>query len=190
MMTLIASIFPKLQTAKDVVRYMSKNPRFRRPFDREHDKQSAVLFKSQRQDLYHIYSSLWKNMSWKKSLLVICKILGLFINTLTADDKYSLLNRDNLTQPIQDLFLHSENLGQIWKSWKRWWPSALMYFWNYRLQKTWLDKCLKSPTSEVPFTMNMVNGPKHSWNRYDRTLSYLLINAQKNELKKVSLSDM
>ena len=52
-------------------------------------------------------------MSWKKSLLVICKILGLFINTLTADDKYSLLNRDNLMQPIQDLFLHSENLGQI-----------------------------------------------------------------------------
>ena len=23
------------------------------------------------------------------------------VNTLTADDKYSLLNRDNLTQPIQ-----------------------------------------------------------------------------------------
>ena len=40
-------------------------------------------------------------MSWKKSLLVICKILGLFLNTLTTDDKYSLLNRDNLTQEIQ-----------------------------------------------------------------------------------------
>ena len=26
-----------------------------------------------------------------------------FVNTLTADDKYSLLNRDNLTQPIQIL---------------------------------------------------------------------------------------
>ena len=37
------------------------------------------------------------------SLLVICKTLKLFINTLTADDKYSLLNRDNLTQPIQML---------------------------------------------------------------------------------------
>ena len=24
----------------------------------------------------------------------------MFVNTLTADDKYSLLNRDNLTQPI------------------------------------------------------------------------------------------
>ena len=27
--------------------------------------------------------------------------LRLFVNTLTADDKYSLLNRDSLTQPIQ-----------------------------------------------------------------------------------------
>ena len=25
----------------------------------------------------------------------------MFLNTLTADDKYSLLNRDNLTQPIR-----------------------------------------------------------------------------------------
>ena len=40
-------------------------------------------------------------MSWKKSLLVTCKVLTLFVNTLTADDKYSLLSRDNLMQPIQ-----------------------------------------------------------------------------------------
>ena len=39
-------------------------------------------------------------MSWKKSLLLICKILGLFVNTMTADDKYSILDRNNLTQPI------------------------------------------------------------------------------------------
>ena len=38
---------------------------------------------------------------WKKSLLVIHKILGLFVNTLTVDDKHYMLNRDNLTQPIQ-----------------------------------------------------------------------------------------
>ena len=36
-------------------------------------------------------------------MLVLCKILGLFVNTLTDDDKYSLLYRDNLTQPIQIL---------------------------------------------------------------------------------------
>ena len=35
------------------------------------------------------------------SLLGIWEILRLFVNTLTADDKYSLLKRDKLTQPIQ-----------------------------------------------------------------------------------------
>ena len=35
------------------------------------------------------------------SLLEICKILRLFLNTLTADDKYYLLNSDNIMQPIQ-----------------------------------------------------------------------------------------
>ena len=40
-------------------------------------------------------------MRWKKSLLVIHKILRLFVNTLTVDDKHYLLNRDNLAQPIE-----------------------------------------------------------------------------------------
>ena len=36
-------------------------------------------------------------------MLVLCKILSLFVNTLTDDDKYSLLYTDNLMQPIQIL---------------------------------------------------------------------------------------
>ena len=36
-------------------------------------------------------------------MLVLCKMLRLFVNTLTDDDKYSLLYRDNLTQAIQIL---------------------------------------------------------------------------------------
>ena len=40
-------------------------------------------------------------MHWKKSLLVIHKILRPFVNTLAVNDKHYLLNRDNLTQPIQ-----------------------------------------------------------------------------------------
>ena len=36
-------------------------------------------------------------------MLVLGKILGLFVNTLTDDGKYSLLYRDNLTRPIQIL---------------------------------------------------------------------------------------
>ena len=42
-------------------------------------------------------------LSWKRSLLGTCKILRFFVNTLAADDKYSLLNRDNLTEPLQIL---------------------------------------------------------------------------------------
>ena len=36
-------------------------------------------------------------------MLVPSKIFRLFVNTLTDDDKYSLLHRDNLTQPIHIL---------------------------------------------------------------------------------------
>ena len=36
-------------------------------------------------------------------MLVLCKILGLFANTLSEDDKYCLLYNDNLLQPIQIL---------------------------------------------------------------------------------------
>ena len=35
------------------------------------------------------------------SLLVIHKILSLFVNTFTVDDKHYLLKRDKLTQTIQ-----------------------------------------------------------------------------------------
>ena len=42
-------------------------------------------------------------------MLVLWKILRLFVNTLTDDDKYSLLYRDNLTQPIQILLSQKQN---------------------------------------------------------------------------------
>ena len=41
-------------------------------------------------------------------MLVLCKILRLFVNTLTDDDKYFLLYRDNLTQPIQILLYQKQ----------------------------------------------------------------------------------
>ena len=36
-------------------------------------------------------------------MLVLCKTLRLFANTLTPDGKYSLLIREKLTQPLQIL---------------------------------------------------------------------------------------
>ena len=41
--TLIAYVFPKLPTTKNVLRQMSKNSRFREPLDRRHGKLAEAL---------------------------------------------------------------------------------------------------------------------------------------------------
>ena len=80
---------------------MSKKPRFREPFDKEHDKRAQARFKYASHRLYHIHRSLSSQLSWKKSLFLTCQILGLLVNTLAADEKYPLLNTDNLKIAIQ-----------------------------------------------------------------------------------------
>ena len=113
----------------------------------------------------------WNAIQAKKSLWVICKILGLSVNPLTTHDKYSLLNRGNLLQHFQmhlsqkrkfflAFFSHFLNLDSIFNNFKKKYPSYLMYFWFYGPWKNWLDKCLKSPVSEDPSTSNMLNSPK------------------------------
>ena len=42
-------------------------------------------------------------------MLVLCKMFRLFVNTLTSDGKYSLLNRDKLTQPLEILLYQKQN---------------------------------------------------------------------------------
>ena len=100
-MTLIADVFPKLWTRKHVVKKISKMSPFRGPFNKQHGKGDQTLLKSERHHIYHIYCSLWRQLSWTKFLLVVQKFLGLSVNTLTADEKYYILNRVNLRQPIQ-----------------------------------------------------------------------------------------
>ena len=53
-MTLVAYLFPKLRTPKNVVRYMSKKSRFKVPFDRQHGKRLQTLLRSEPQHRYHI----------------------------------------------------------------------------------------------------------------------------------------
>ena len=64
-------------------------------------KHVLALLKSPSQHLYHIGWSLPSELSWKKSPVLRCQILGLLVNTLAADEKNPVLNRDNLTIPIQ-----------------------------------------------------------------------------------------
>ena len=89
---------------------MSKKSSFRGSSDMWHGKRAETLSKSGQQHLYHIYWSLWKQFSWKKSLLVIFKILGLFLNPLSADDKYYLLKRGNLLQHFQIQLSRKRNI--------------------------------------------------------------------------------
>ena len=55
-----------------------------------------------------------------------------------------------------------------------------MYFRNYGLRKTWLDKSLKSPVSEEPLTGNVVNGPKHSLNLDESTFNIFIDHCEVN----------
>ena len=99
-MTLIPYLFLRVLRAKNVVTYMCKNSHFRLSFQKEHGKRVSTLFKFERQNLYHIYWSTRRQLSCKKSLLVLWKRSRLFVNTTSAVDKCSLPNRDNLMQPI------------------------------------------------------------------------------------------
>ena len=100
-MTLIAVVFTKLRTPENLVIFMPKMSSFKGSFGKQHGKCAQTLLKFAWQHLYHIYWSLWRQLTCKKSLLVTCKISRLFPNILSADGKYSLLNRHNLTQSIQ-----------------------------------------------------------------------------------------
>ena len=80
---------------------MFEKYRFPVPFDKQHGKRTQTLSRSSWSRLYHNYRSVRRILSLEKSLLVICKILTLFVNIFNANDKYSLLNKDNLKQPIQ-----------------------------------------------------------------------------------------
>ena len=81
---------------------------FSRSLQKKNGKRAQRLLKAAQRYLYHICSSLCTIFSWKKPMLELCEILRLLVKRLTDDDKYSLLYRDNLTQPIQILLSEKE----------------------------------------------------------------------------------
>ena len=90
---------------------------------------------------------------------MIHKILWLFVNTLTVDDKHYLLKRDNLTQPIQmQLSKKQKKISEIFFAFLKsilnfkHLPKKMNFiasvFPETWFPKTWLDKWLKSRVSE------------------------------------------
>ena len=80
---------------------MSKKSCFRGCFEKQYGKHVQALLKSSTQHIYDIDLPLATKLCSKKSLLLTCQVLGLLVNTLATDEKYPVLNRDNLTIPIQ-----------------------------------------------------------------------------------------
>ena len=79
---------------------MSKTSPLRWRFEEQHGKRAQKHLKSPSKHLFHIHWSLWRQLCCKRSLLVISQILWLFADILTANDKYRVINKDNLTIPI------------------------------------------------------------------------------------------
>ena len=97
----IANVFLKLRTVKDLVRPLFKKRRFKTSFDSHHVKGSQTLVKSAWWRFYHIFSSLWGEMIWKISHLFKFEIIGVFVNTFSADCKYPIPDCENLLFAIQ-----------------------------------------------------------------------------------------
>ena len=100
-MIVIANVFLKLQTVKDLVKKLSWEGRFRTSFESQHGNACQTVVKSTWEHFYHIFWSLWGEMICKISPLLKFEILGVFVNTLTADDSYPVGDCQNLQFPIK-----------------------------------------------------------------------------------------
>ena len=80
---------------------MSKWSCFRTPFGNEGVNGFQTPLKSARHHYYPFFSSIRGKLSCKKSPSVWYEILRLFVNALTADDKYSGSNMQNYPQQFQ-----------------------------------------------------------------------------------------
>ena len=123
-MIVIANVFPKLQTVKNLIRPISKKRRFRTRFDSQHFKASEIFVKSPWEHFYHVFASFSGKLIWKISPLVLGEILGVFVNTLTAKGMYPVQDSENFPLPIQ---------MQLSEKWKRF-SQFLFHFLN--LQNT------------------------------------------------------
>ena len=97
----IANVFPKLVTIQGLVTPLTIQRGLKSSFDSQHVKRFQTLVKSLWEHFYHIFSSLWGEIIWKRSPWLKFGIIALFVNTWTADYKYPVPDCENLPFPIQ-----------------------------------------------------------------------------------------
>ena len=180
---------------------MSKKSCLSEPFDTEHGKRAKALLKYASQHLYHIHWTLPDHVSWKMSLLFTCQTLGLLVKILAADEKYPVLNRDNLMRPIQmQLSQKQKTFSELLAEFLKYRLSFRYFERKYDLHRFCISRItasgnviremLKKSSSEVLLRSNMVKVPKHCWNLHHSTFTNLVITSKSTELEKVSVIDM
>ena len=100
-MSVQAEIFRKLLFPKEVATEMSRKSCFRTPFGNQGINWFQIPLKVARHHDYPFFPWISGKLSWKKIALLWSKILRLFANTFTADDKYSCRYMQNILQQLQ-----------------------------------------------------------------------------------------
>ena len=135
-------------------------------------------------------------------MLVLWKILRVFVNTLTDGEKYSLLYRDNLTEPIKTL------LSQKQKTFSQFFCAFLkskLNFAHYERKDDSHSRCISQiSVSEKGDSINVfkipsrMSLPQKTWQNGPKTveicttlpLPYLFIPANIIQFEKVYVSAM
>ena len=102
-MSVLAWLFPKLLFPKEVATETSRKSCFRTPFGNQRINWFQTPLKVATRHYYHFCPWISGKLSWKKTALLWLIILRLFVNTLTADDKYSCRKMQNFLQQLQTL---------------------------------------------------------------------------------------
>ena len=95
----MGDVFPKLTTVQGLVTPLTIQRRLKTSFDSQHVKRFQTPVKSSWEQLYHIFSSLCREMIWKIPPWLKFEIIVLFDNTWTADYKYPVPDCENLPFP-------------------------------------------------------------------------------------------
>ena len=88
---------------KEVATETSRRSCFRTPFGNQRVNGFQTPLKVATHYYYPFFPWIWGKLSWKKTALLWLKVLRLFVNTLTADEKYSFRNMQNFLQQLQML---------------------------------------------------------------------------------------
>ena len=102
-MSVLTELFPKLLFRKDVATETCGRSCFGTPFDNQLVNGFQTPLRVARPHLYPLFPWISGKLTWKKTALLWSKILRLFANTLTADDKYSCRNMQNFLPQLQPL---------------------------------------------------------------------------------------